>query len=306
MRKVYAIGETVLDIIFQQNQVQGSKPGGAMLNSSVSLGRAGATVSLISEYAKDKVGDVIDSFLVDNHVDTQFIFRHEDGKTSVAMAFLNEKNDADYVFYKYHPKERLQTELPDFTPEDILLFGSFFGIDPGVRQRILDIVTAARQEGCLIVYDPNFRKPHAHELIRLLPFILENMQMSDIVRGSDEDFKIIFGAETIEQIRKTIGENIPAVIMTKSSEAVFLSSLKVNALFPVMKIKPISTIGAGDNFNAGLIFGILKHNIYRTDIAKMNEDEWGKVISYGVGFASDVCMSYDNYISEAYAHALKS
>jgi fructokinase len=41
MRKIYGIGETVLDIIFKNGQPQAAKPGGAMLNSMVSLGRIG-------------------------------------------------------------------------------------------------------------------------------------------------------------------------------------------------------------------------------------------------------------------------
>ena len=41
MRKIYAIGETVFDIIFKNGQPQAAKPGGAMLNSAVSLGRMG-------------------------------------------------------------------------------------------------------------------------------------------------------------------------------------------------------------------------------------------------------------------------
>lgn len=38
MRQIYAIGETLYDIIFKDGQPQAGKPGGAMLNSTVSLG----------------------------------------------------------------------------------------------------------------------------------------------------------------------------------------------------------------------------------------------------------------------------
>ncbi len=41
MRKIYGIGETVFDIIFKNGQPQAAKAGGAMLNSTVSLGRIG-------------------------------------------------------------------------------------------------------------------------------------------------------------------------------------------------------------------------------------------------------------------------
>ncbi len=68
MRKIYAIGETLFDIIFKESQPQAGKPGGAMLNSTVSLGRIGLPVSLISEYGDDDIGRIIDKFLKENGV----------------------------------------------------------------------------------------------------------------------------------------------------------------------------------------------------------------------------------------------
>ena len=184
IKKVYAIGETLLDIIFDGYQVKAAKPGGSMLNSAVSLGRTGTDVSLITEFGQDQTGKLILDFLEKNHVKTGNIHLYKNGKTPLAMAFLNEKGDATYDFYKPYPKERLKVKIPDFTGNDILLFGSYFGIDPRVREKLLEIVKAARDAGSMIVYDPNFRKPHAHELEKLRPFILENMQLSHIIRAS--------------------------------------------------------------------------------------------------------------------------
>jgi sugar/nucleoside kinase (ribokinase family) len=50
MRKVYTIGETVLDIILKDNQPFATKAGGACLNSAVTLGRLGLPSYFIGEY----------------------------------------------------------------------------------------------------------------------------------------------------------------------------------------------------------------------------------------------------------------
>ena len=92
-RKVYAIGETVLDVIFKDNAVQGAIPGGSMLNSAVSLGRAGIYVSLITEVAKDQTGAIVESFLNHNNIHTNLIYKHSDGKTAIALAFLSTTNE---------------------------------------------------------------------------------------------------------------------------------------------------------------------------------------------------------------------
>jgi len=94
----------VLDIIFKNNQPQAAKAGGAMLNSCVSLGRIGLPVFFISEYAGDNVGKIIDSFLIDNGVGTTYVDHFKEGKTKLALAFLNERNDASYTFYQDYPE----------------------------------------------------------------------------------------------------------------------------------------------------------------------------------------------------------
>jgi fructokinase len=71
--------------------------------------------------------------------------------------------------------------------------------------------------------------------------------------------------------------------------------------FPVRTITPVSTIGAGDNFNAGMITSIYRNNIGKNQLYKMGLEEWTKVIEAAVDFATHVCLSYENYISAEFA-----
>ena len=73
MRKVIGIGETILDIIFRDEQPIGAVPGGSMFNGLISLGRAGLDCAFISETGNDRVGRRIISFLEENHVDASNI-----------------------------------------------------------------------------------------------------------------------------------------------------------------------------------------------------------------------------------------
>ncbi len=304
MQRIYAIGETVLDIIFKDDLVQAARPGGAMLNTAVSLGRAGLQASLITEYACDRVGDLIHTFLSANGVGCQHVYRYERGKTSLAMAFLDDRNDASYVFYKMYPEARFKVKPPRFDKNDIVLFGSFFGVDPNIRERVLATIEEAKSNGAMVIYDPNFRKPHAHELPKLLPYIRENIRMADIVRGSDEDFSIIFGTSNVEEVREHIGHEIQVLIMTRSATAVYLDAGAGIMQRPVRQLQPVSTIGAGDNFNAGLIYGLIKERVTNETLGNVPASLWEKIIGWGVDFASDVCMQYDNYISEDFAGRL--
>lgn len=301
MRKIYGIGETVLDIIFKDNQPQAAKAGGSVLNSAVSMGRMGLPVSFISEYGQDDVGALIDNFMKSNGIDTSSVHRFKDGSTSLALAFLDDKNDAHYTFYKDFPAKRLDIEFPNINKDDIVQCGSFYAIWPEIREKFKRFIQTAYDNGGFILYDPNFRPTHVSELGTLKPLIIENMKMATLLRGSDEDFKNIFGANTPDEAWDIAKKYCKSLVYTANVDGVYVRTTSFSGKFPVKKIKPVSTIGAGDNFNAGMLTAIYKNNYKREELDKLGEKEWSKIITSAVDFASHVCLSYENYISEEFA-----
>lgn len=297
-RNIYAIGETVLDIMFRKGEVQAAKPGGSMLNSAVSLGRTGLNISLISETGNDQTGNLIVDFLRQNHVQTHHVCMHKNGKTALAMAFLNERGDASYDFYKYYPSERLPIEIPAFTPADVLLFGSWFGIDPALRSKLYRIVKAAADAGALIIYDPNFRRPHAHQLNQVKSFILENMQLAHIIKASHEDLEIIFGFDSLEALQQVGPAANKPLLLTRASQGVQLLTNDISLAMPAAKVKVVSTIGAGDNFNAGIIYGLIKNEVTPLNLQNLSILQWQSIVSYGLKFATACVQSYDNFVPE--------
>src|SRR4030042_5389432 len=305
MRKIYAIGETVLDIIFKNNQPFAAKAGGACLNSSVTLGRLNLPVFFIGEYGLDEVGSLIDRFLKENNVSTQYVYRYYDGKSSLALAFLNENNDASYDFYKFYPENRLNIDFPEIQPDDIVLFGSIYAVTPEVRNKLIGFIKQARKKKAIVIYDPNFRKQHLRDLPKLKPMIFENMTLANIVRGSNEDFSFILGVNSADEVYEEIGEKTPNLLYTAHIKGVWLRTPSLNKQYPVHSIQPISTIGAGDNFNAGVVYSLYQHNIRYDDLDKLHENTWSDIIRTAVDFATQGCLSYDNYISKEYAESYR-
>jgi fructokinase len=306
MRKVYTIGETVLDILIKGNQPFMAKAGGACLNSAITLGRLGVNIYFVGEYGLDEVGNFIDKFLKENNVSTEYVYRYFDGQSALALAFLNENNDASYDFYKIYPKRRLNIKFPDIEPDDIILFGSFYSITPEVRDVIIKLIKQAQKQKAIVMYDPNFRKQHLHELSTLKPLILDNISHSNILRGSNEDFSFIFGTRSADDTYEMLKETCPILLYTASTKGVFLRTPKVSERFDIRKIEPISTIGAGDNFNAGIVYSLIKYNISHKTLENLSADKWKPIIETAIDFATQVCMTYDNYISAEYATEYKS
>ena len=295
IENIYTIGEIVFDIMFKNGQPVAAKPGGSMLNSSISLGRSGLPVSFTGTLGKDKVGELIADFLRENNVDTRYLHR-ENSKSLIALAFLDKDNNASYSFYKgENPPEKPELPSPDI--HDVLLFGSFYSISDPTRYLVRELINKARSRGALLIYDPNFRDTHLRDLAKVKPFIEDNITSSQIVRGSDEDFKIIFGTTSAETTwNLPCFRNCSALVYTRSSEGVDLCTRGFMKHYRVPSIKPLSTIGAGDSFNAGIITALFENNISSAGINSCKKEDWDLIIKKGIDFSSAVCMSYDNYI----------
>ena len=317
MRKVFGIGETVLDIIFKGDQPIGAVPGGSVFNSIISLGRCGVQASFISETGNDRVGRRITNFLEANGVDASCVYVYPDSKSPISLAFLNERNDAEYIFYKDHPSDRIEFVTPEVSKDDIVLFGSYYAVNPVIRPQVHGFLEHARSRGAILYYDVNYRASHKSEVVKLTSNILENLEMADVVRGSTEDFDVMFHKTDADAIyRSQIAFYTRKFILTQGAQPVELRAEgDFRKQYPVAPLPmrgdgdgaPVSTIGAGDNFNAGFVYGLLRHNITRNDIDRgLTEQQWDGLISSAQQFSANVCQSLDNYVSEAFATERKA
>jgi len=297
MRKIIGIGETILDLIFRNNQPERAVPGGSVFNAMVSLARCGIPALFISELGNDKVGRLIKDFMIENHLSPDYIDFFEDGSSPVALAFLDEQQNASYQFYKNFPRKRLQIKFPEIQADDILIISSYFAVNPVLRKRIIQLLTYAKQQKAIIYYDINFRKPHAEERLQLMPHFIENFKLSTIVRCSVEDLEVLFPGETVSEVyQKHISPYCRNFIVTQGEKEILLKTKTFEKSYPIEAFVPVSTIGAGDNFNAGLIFGLMQEKILLSDLINLSENQWDKLIDYGKKFAAAVCRSLENYI----------
>lgn len=306
MRKVIGIGETVLDIIFRNEQPISAVPGGSTFNAIISLGRSGVSTSFISETGNDRVGRNIIQFLRDNGCEADAVNMYPDSKSPLSLAFLNEQNDAEYIFYKDHLHDRLDFNYPDVQPDDIVLFGSYYALNPVIRPQVKGFLDYAHQRGAILYYDVNFRASHQHEVMKLTPNLLENFELADIVRGSAEDFEILFKkSEPSVVYRSQIAFYTKKFIYTRAADPIELfADGGLHKQYPVVPTETVSTIGAGDNFNAGFIYGLIRHRITRNDVERgLTEQQWDAAIESGLSFSAEVCRSLYNYVSPEFGAA---
>ena len=301
-RKVIGIGETVLDIIFKGGQPIGAFPGGSVFNAIVSLGRAGVSTTFISETGNDRIGDQVVSFLRDNGVNADLVNRCPNGQSPVSLAFLDEHNNAEYLFYKDHPHDHVDFVYPDIQPDDIVIVGSFFAVNPAVRPQVMGLLDYAHNHGAIIYYDVNYRPAHKNDVMKITPNLIENLEFADIVRGSREDFETLYRKSDPDKVYTA---EISFVYTQGADPVVVRADGNFRREYAVPETETVSTIGAGDNFNAGLLYGLIRYGITKDQLDRgLAPEEWDKLVAYAQLFSNECCKGIYNYVSKEFGEKL--
>lgn len=159
----------------------------------------------------------------------------------------------------------------------------------------------AREKGAIVVYDVNFRRSHKAEAIRLTGTLLENLEYADLVRGSIEDFEILWGLkESAAVFRQQTAFYCPRLLCSLGADGVDLHTTGFSKHYDAIPLTPVSTIGAGDNFNAGIIYGLLQERIRRADLDSLTLPDWESIVRCALAFSANVCMSRENYVDRGF------
>ena len=302
-RRIIGIGEMVLDIVFKNGTPQAAVPGGSVFNSMVSLGRTAGKrfpevpLLMVSQIGDDEVGRLMTAFMDENRLRTDAIQRFE-GQSTVSLAMLDEENNARYEFFRDKDTPPFETPALDFGPGDILLFGSTFAVSPETRDPVRALVRKAHGAGATVYYDINFRKNHREQRDALREEIERNIAMCDIVRGSSEDIGTLYDMDDPEAVYRThIAPRCPTFICTRGADSTEVFSDAARDSFPVEPVKTVSTIGAGDNFNAGFVYGLLRDGIDRGRARHLGPGDWPGLVQTALRFSAEVCQSLFNYVS---------
>lgn len=302
LRKVVGVGETILDILFKNNQPVAAVAGGSSFNSIISVGRAGVPCAFVGYTGADVVGQQTTDFMQKNGVSTEYFLVLEKEKSAVSLAFLNDRGDANYVFYKQPPFTPDGWKAPSLQANDVLLLSSYYAVCRGTRPMITQLLEEANKVGAIVYYDLNFRKSHAPELDTLMPNILSNFSQSSIVRGSADDFEVMYGTRDASLIyQKHIQAHCPIFICTAGAGKIEVCTPEKSYTFEAPRIENVvSTVGAGDSFNAGLSCAIIWMGITKKMLPSLTEEQWKKIINIACQFAGNACQSKENYITRGF------
>ncbi|PYT67567.1 MAG: 5-dehydro-2-deoxygluconokinase [Acidobacteria bacterium] len=252
--------------------------GGSSANIAVGLARLGLGVGIISSVGKDALADFLLGFLKNEGIDTRFVRLVEGYNTSLCLTEVSPPDHFPQVFYRRDPADvHLQVgraELAYIQGASLFVTnGTSLSASPA-REATISALKAARVAGLRTAFDMDYRPSSwqspaqaGAEARKALPWV-------DVLLGNEDELCLLSGErEARAQAQVGLDAGVGLVIRKRGSEGVEAYSREGYVFAPKCPVQVASTIGAGDGFAAGFLYGLVR------------------------GFSLDDCLRYGNAVA---------
>jgi 5-dehydro-2-deoxygluconokinase len=256
--------------------------GGCPTNISVGTRRLGLRSAVLTAVGNDPVGDFVLNFLNNEGVVTDFIPHKPGRRTSAVLLGIEPPDKFPLIYYRDNCAD-IELTIDDALAAPIadsrvlLISGTGLSREPS-RSATLFAAERAREVGTKVFFDLDFRPDQWHDARAYGVTARAALRLSDIVIGTADETKAAaltdkasvavthsqvsdahVAGDLQQAIQNVLGAGPEALAMKAGAErtTVYLRSGEaiVAAPFPV---EVYNTLGAGDAFASGFIYGYLQ------------------------------------------------
>ncbi len=266
--------------------------GGSCLNIAVGMARLGAPAGFVGGISTDLFGRMIADHALMSQVDLSYATRSEHETT---LAFVRHiAGEPQYVFYDEATASQnwiyRRGSIPFDEIEAIHVGSTTLANDNGAAQALAMIEDAGGST--TISFDPNCRPNLVRHKVRYVDRMNAFAAAANIVRMSDVDFEFLYGGSDCgERAKSLIAAGASLVVVTrgiKGAQAWHREAGLVEVQAPAIDV--VDTIGAGDSFQAALLFALRAIGRIKTSaLAQMNSGELRRALSFASMCAAFTC-----------------
>ena len=269
---VIALGELLIDFTENGQSTQGNplleaNPGGAPCNVLAMLQKLGKRTAFVGKVGKDMFGVQLRQAAESAGICMDHLLEDENVHTTLAFVKTFPNGDRDFSFYRNPGADMMLTadELPlgALRAAKIFHFGTLSMTHPEVRAATKAALTAAKEAGALISFDPNLRPPLWNSLDEAREQISWGLGHSDIVKIADNELEFMTGETDFdrgaEKLRGTYPD-IKILNVTAGADGSYSYTGGKRVFVPSFRLGgTIETTGAGDTFCACVLNYVLEH-----------------------------------------------
>ena len=270
MYDVIALGELLIDFASKSVDAAGyptmaANPGGAPGNFLAALNAYGAKTGFLGKVGDDAFGHLLLGTLTQAGIETKGIVVDPDVFTTLAFVTFDDKGDRSFSFARKPGADtQLRWEEVDKTMIDeakVFHFGTLSLTGEPARTTTQKAVAYAKEQGKLITYDPNLRKPLWKTEEEAKEQILWGLYQADVVKISDEEVEFLWNCTPEEGADKLLNEyGVSLAMVTLGPKGCYLKTANAVCVAPGPKVSPIDTTGAGDIFGGSAVSRLLELN----------------------------------------------
>jgi|YelNatPaOPRAMG01_1025707.scaffolds.fasta_scaffold76745_1 sugar/nucleoside kinase (ribokinase family) len=233
--------------------------GGCAANVAIGLSKLGVDVSLVGRVGKDIFGTAVKQYLEERGVRTHSVSTTDKFVTSKTVVLTVKGEDRRFIHCFGANKALSAADLMNALSDDIAVVyvGGYLvmpAVDPVETAAALK---AARAGGAVVVLDVVL--PHVSPDVEIIKKNLEPvLPEADVFAPNEEEAAVITGfKDNRSQAEALLDMGARTVILTRGAKGSYFKSKDEEWEEPPIPIEYIDGAGAGDAFDAGLIFGML-------------------------------------------------
>ena len=232
-------------------------PGGAVANTIAGVGALGLPTAFIGRVHDDALGQFYAQSMQDSGTD--FVNAPVPGgelPTSRSMIFVSPDGERSMNTYLGISTELGPDDVPDTVAaqsEMIFLEGYLFDKDQGkdAFRQAARLTRGAGGKSGIAISDPFCVDRHRADFLDMIGNEL------DYVIGNQHEIASLFETDDLEAALARTADMIPLVICTRSGDGVTIIGDGERHDIPVETVTPVDATGAGDQFAAGFLFGLI-------------------------------------------------
>ena len=293
MIDVTALGETLIDFtpcgkseagqrIFEQNS------GGAPANVLACLNKCGKKTAFIGKVGNDMHGQFLIDVMKDSGINTEGVVVDHNVFTTLAFVGLSETGERSFSFARKPGADTCltQEELKEELIRDSKVFhiGSLSLTAEPARGTTFKALEVAKEAGCIISYDPNYRAPLWNSKEAAIAGMRSVVSYVDVMKLSDEETALLTDiVEPESAAKKLVGMGVSVVAVTLGADGALVCTKEGSILVPGFKADMVDTTGAGDSFWGGFLKCLLDSGKKPEEVSIEEAAEFAK---YGNAVAS--------------------
>ena len=291
MIDVVALGELLIDFATVNTDGDGypsmaAHPGGAPANFLAALTKFGRSTALMGKVGDDTFGKLLTGTLRKAGIETRGLIATDDVFTTLAFVTFDDHGDREFAFSRKPGADtNISFEELDLSLIDeakVFHFGTLSLTHDPARTATVKAVEYAKNQGKLITYDPNLRKPLWNDMDECRRQLIWGLEQADVVKISDEEVEFLFGLGVEEGAQYILDKyHVKLVFVTCGADGCYFKNAVASGKVPSLSgIKVIDTTGAGDIFGGSAVSQLLN----RMDEGKRPEtltaDELTQVVRF--------------------------